>query len=115
MGLDTTHGCWHGSYGSFMAWRKWLHEYTAPAPHRSLEVAWQCGDYDDQTKPINVLMNHSDCGGIIAAHQCAPLAEALHGVLEQMEESNATCRSYTEQFIAGLRLAAAAGEDVEFY
>lgn len=21
MGLDTTHDCWHGSYGSFNAWR----------------------------------------------------------------------------------------------
>jgi len=22
MGLDTSHGCWHGSYGRFMEWRK---------------------------------------------------------------------------------------------
>ena len=24
MGLDTTHNAWHGSYGSFMVFRKWL-------------------------------------------------------------------------------------------
>ena len=26
MGLDTTHGCWHGGYISFMAWRQKLAE-----------------------------------------------------------------------------------------
>lgn len=24
MGLDTTHGCWHGAYSAFMRWRKEL-------------------------------------------------------------------------------------------
>lgn len=24
MGLDTSHDCWHGSYGAFMRWRTWL-------------------------------------------------------------------------------------------
>lgn len=26
MGLDTTHGAWHGGYGSFHNWRTWLAE-----------------------------------------------------------------------------------------
>lgn len=24
MGLDTSHGCWHGPYSMFMRWREWL-------------------------------------------------------------------------------------------
>ena len=117
MGLDTTHDCWHGPYSMFMRWREQLHRYyTAPDPTRSLVQAWDAGDYADQSIPINVLMNHSDCDGIIEANMCEPLADALQEIVDKMPERGVydEARPATLRFIAGLRKAAKAGEDVEF-
>lgn len=83
---------------------------------------WPKGDPDD---PIAYLMCHSDCDGKIQHRHTAPLA----GRLEEILTSYRTLRgeapgtgyggtenfiSRTEQFIAGLRAAHAAGENVEF-
>lgn len=121
MVLDTTHDCWHGPYSQFMRWRCWLHLFISGDPkgatREALESAWQSGVYADQSVPINVLMNHSDCEGEIPAEMCAPIADALEKLLDRMPERGiydemrpATCR-----FISGLRAAAAAGEVVEFH
>ncbi len=101
----------------FMRWRQQLHRYTAPEPTRDLESAWEAGDYADQSKPINVLMNHSDCDGDIPAEVCAPLADALQVIVDKMPERGIydEARPATERFIAGLRVAAAAKENVEFH
>ncbi len=122
MGLDTTHGCWHGPYSMFMAWRVDLHcllrDWSVGLDARkSLEDAWSHGDYDDQSVPINVLMNHSDCDGEIAAKDCAPLADALQALMDKKMPERATydtIRPATQRFITGLRNAAALNEDVEF-
>lgn len=121
MGLDTTHGCWNGPYSAFMRWRSELHRLLNPDetgdPYGNLKAAWDAGRYDDQSVPINVLMNHSDCDGEIPAEVCGPLADALEGLLERMPE-RALYDSYrpaTERFIRGLRGAADAGESVEFH
>jgi len=120
MGLDTSHGCWHGSYGAFMRWRMGLHALISDAPGKSfktLEDAWSHGDYADQSVPINVLMMHSDCDGEIAAKDCGPLADALQNLVDEKMPARALydeIRPATERFIAGLRKAATAGEAVEF-
>jgi hypothetical protein len=95
-----------------MRWRIWLHHYLSGDPPEvgSLENAWARDVYNDQSVPINVLMNHSDCDGEIPANVCDPLADALEKVLQDTE----FCRK-TTQFIKGLRAAAAAGESVEFH
>lgn len=120
MGLDTTHDCWHGPYSAFMRWRVELHRLLNPEetgdPYDNLRAAWGRGRYDDQTVPINVLMNHSDCDGDIPVEVCGPLADALEVLLPQMPE-RALYDSYrpaTERFIRGLRRAAAAGQPVHF-
>jgi len=126
MGLDTTHGCWHGPYSQFMRWRIHLHRLIhigqdMPAEFDDdrewLYAAWDSGEYNDQSVPINVLMNHSDCDGRILAEDCGPLADALEALLALMPERGIydEMRPATERFIAGLRLAAAEGEDVEFH
>lgn len=133
MGLDTSHDCWHGPYSMFMRWREKLNLYvmmdrekTDSAAGRirnmgctreALVAAWEEGQYDDQTVPINVLMGHSDCEGEIPADMCGPLADALEALLVRMPESDLydTARPATLRFIAGLRRAAAAGEPVEFH
>ena len=37
MGLDTTHGCWHGAYSAFMRWRKKLAEVAGLPPLELME------------------------------------------------------------------------------
>lgn len=37
MGLDTTHGCWHGAYGAFMKWRCKIAEVMGLPPLELME------------------------------------------------------------------------------
>lgn len=134
MGLDTTHGCWNGPYSTFMRWRQWINLYVMQdraeegdagakeiaymgATREAITRAWEEGRYDDQSVPINVLMNHSDCDGEIPHDVCGPLADALQSIVDRRMPPRALYdeqRPATERFIAGLREAAAAGEAVEF-
>lgn len=118
MGLDTTHDCWHGPYSAFMRWRCQLnHQIRGNGTGREdLEQAWKEGFYADQSKPLNVLMNHSDCDGSIPTVICGPLANALEALVNQ-HPPRADYDSWVPaagRFITGLRRAAAAGEDVDF-
>lgn len=134
MGLDTTHDCWHGPYSQFMRWRQWLNLFVMTergkagdaaaqkiadmgATFEAIEKAWAEGHYDDQSVPLNVLMNHSDCEGEIAAEVCGPLADALEALLSHMPERGIydEKRPATERFIRGLRRAADANEPVVFH
>lgn len=117
----------------FMSWRQKLNLYvmmdrenTDPKAaairnmgwtREALVRAWEEGQYDDQTIPINVLMGHSDCEGEIPAEMCGPIADALEALLVRMPPRALydEARPATERFIAGLRRAAAAGEPVEFH
>ena len=119
MGLDTSHDCWHGPYSFFMEWRIQLHGLITgeEATEWNLQGAWSRGVYADQSVPINVLMNHSDCDGQIASEVCGPLADALEALAAKMPPSVAMfdLRDNTERFVRGLRRAAAAGEPVVFH
>lgn len=132
MGLDVTHGCWNGPYSMFHRWRCALHmliqvdrgnadpdgldgyerlvirrdhpTWTWPAPYNT-------GD------PLDALMAHSDCDGEIAHAMCAPLADALQGIVDRRMPARGLYdmwRPATDRFIAGLRRAHDAGESVEF-
>lgn len=133
MGLDTSHDCWHGPYSQFMRWREWLSLFVMMermqddpraaeirnmgATREAYDRAYEEGQYADQSVPINVLMNHSDCDGDIPADMCAPLADALQELVKKHMPERGTYdekRPATERFIAGLRLAAEHGEPVEF-
>jgi hypothetical protein len=133
MGLDVSHDCWHGPYSQFMRWRQWLNHFVMitrenadprarefrfmGATREAWEAALNGGQYDDQTVPINVLMAHSDCDGSIPAAVCGPLADALEELVRRCMPPRGTydeMRPPTERFAAGLRRAAAAGEDVLF-
>jgi hypothetical protein len=127
MGLDTTHDCWHGAYSSFTRWR------TALGRARGLPIVklpmFAGGeptiDYPDADglpdgDPLRMLLEHSDCDGSIPASDCVPLADALEALLpalDAMGDGGGHIGAFgdkTRTFIAGLRRAAAAGEDVEF-
>lgn len=134
MGLDTTHDCWHGAYSAFNRWRNELGRvagyYLAKQGDLGIETVclnWSTlppgateGDWPDTPHdPLLVILAHSDCDGQINARDCAPLADRLEALLPQLAGDGGghvgLYRDKTAAFIAGLRTAAAAGEDVEFH
>lgn len=121
MGLDTSHGCWHGPYSSFMAWREKICEVAGYGDIRDRvgfggEVPWPGDD------PLSILLYHSDCDGIIEASDCAPIADRLESLLPALKTADKAnpriimnYESKTRQFIEGLREASANNEDVDFH
>lgn len=139
MGLDTSHDCWHGAYLAFMRWRNAL-ELAAGIPQREFDgghgYKWKAADIDWNSvtlaqlngewdkwpdDPLMILIVHQDCEGKIAAVHCGPLADRLEQLLPKLAEmgnGGGHIGAYvdeTKQFIAGLRAAAEAQEDVEFH
>jgi hypothetical protein len=115
MGLDTTHGCFNGPYSAFMRFR--IHVAEAAGYGVDYYYKPYLTEGDD---PILILLNHSDCDGIIEAKDCAPLADAMEALLPKLETNNVagvrgmTMKATAETFIEGLRLAARLKENVEF-
>lgn len=73
-----------------------------------------------QPSPLHILLNHSDCDGIIESAHCAAIADALEALLPKLPDGDGgghigDWREKTRQFILGLRRAAEAGEDVDFH
>ena len=75
------------------------------------------GEWDEVPEdPIEILLNHSDYGGIIKHEHCEILADRLEELLPKLEdESYWSDRNRAQQFIKGLRLAHSKQENVEFY
>jgi hypothetical protein len=140
MGLDTSHDAWHGAYSAFTRWRNtvaaaagyavWdvMYEdgYQSPTvmidwghiTERNLQGHWD----ETPSDPLIVLIAHSDCDGVIRPEQAKPLADRLEGLLARLNDEGGGHlermgghRGATEQFIAGLRAAVEAGEDVDFH
>jgi hypothetical protein len=82
-----------------------------------LPISWDCL----KPSPIHALLCHSDCDGEIAAEDCEPIAKALEDLLPSFPDHQGQNlylnrhKEDTEKFIAGLRLAAALGESLEFH
>jgi hypothetical protein len=121
MGLDTTHNCWHGSYGAFHRWRSRLWDLLTNRNGPALDEMEGYGPpYHSMSRlnghPLKILFEHSDCDGEIHASDCGPLADELEKLLPGMEQRALydALRPATERFIKGLRLAASLGENVEF-
>lgn len=140
MSLDTSHDCWHGGYGSFSAWRThiaqaagypvkedWPHgggpSYELPwdlfPEERYYGEGWATQPVED---PLLYLLVHSDCDGVIHPEEGRHIAARLEQLLPAIEAQEPryewlreeACR-LTLRFIAGLRKAAEAGEDVDFH
>mgnify|MGYP001563287209 CR=1 FL=1 len=134
MGLDVSHDCWSGACSAFNRWRFKLAELAdVPLP---LMVGFTSGPYDknDETYPftpikwsalkpdiLHVLLDHSDCDGIIAHKDCLLLASRLEELLPQLgilpndTGHIGNWAEKTQQFIDGLRFASANNEDIKFY
>lgn len=137
MGLDTSHDCWHGSYGAFSRWREELAR-AAGYPVRehagigepSYELSWDKfepknyqGEWDAPPgdDPLVYLLAHSDCDGVIHPEHGIHIADRLEQLLPLLDEGKSqghlapSIRQKTRQFIDGLRAAAADDEDVDFH
>lgn len=122
MGLDTTHDCFHGSYGAFMRFRMALAEAAGIGYRYSGALVYVDVDDDYEDVLVDFLL-HSDCDGEIAPEVCKPLADRLMGLLPSFPEKDSRAfghlseglRAVTKQFAEGLYRAAEAGEPVEFW
>lgn len=82
----------------------------------NLPIKWECLKPD----PLYILLAHSDCDGQIAAEDCGPIADRLEKLLPLLPNGDGgghigNWRDKTEQFIKGLRRAAAANEPLDFH
>jgi hypothetical protein len=81
-----------------------------------LPIKWSCL----KPSPLHELLYHSDCDGEIAADRCGPIADALEALIPLLPDEEAGghighWREKTQQFVRGLRSAAAAGEPLDFH
>lgn len=81
-----------------------------------LPISWDC------LKPsaLHELLYHSDCDGEIAADHCGPIADELEALIPLLPDDEdgghiGNWREKTQQFVDGLRAAAAAGEPLDFH
>jgi len=81
-----------------------------------LPISWDCL----KPSPLHELLYHSDCDGEIAADHCEQIADALEALIPLLPNEEAGghighWREKTQQFVDGLRAAAAAGEALDFH
>jgi hypothetical protein len=86
------------------------------ALEKLLPISWDCL----KPSPLHELLYHSDCEGEIASDHCGPIADALEALIPLLPDEQAgghICRwrEKTQQFVDGLRAAAAAGEALDFH
>lgn len=140
MGLDTTHDCWHGSYGSFSMWRNTLAKlagyFVHPVQWPNCTVSTPLLEWSKFTQdnvygkwettpedPLIVLLCHSDCDGVINPRDAGPLADRLEELLRVYREGESVepddtvwnFEQRTQQFVNGLRRCVEENEPVEFY
>jgi hypothetical protein len=144
VGLDTSHGCWHGAYSAFSRWRNQLallagYELMNPTPeeiadgafphHEYAMIEWSGiveknfqGEWErTPPDPLIVLFAHSDCDGVIHPEQAGPLANRLEELMPKLVELGdapghiGNWADKTQAFIDGLREAWRLGEDVDFH
>lgn len=81
-----------------------------------LPISWDCLKPD----PLYELLYHSDCEGEIPAERCGPIADSLEKLIPLLPDEDGgghifNWRQKTQQFVDGLRAAAAAGEPLDFH
>lgn len=132
MGLSVSHDCWCGSCSGFGVWRRAIAHAAGYPPLEFME-----GYYDErsglinchatgvmyrlpipwdqfQGDPLTLLLNHSDCDGVIKWQYGNLIANRLSDVLQFIYDVHRDEVDNTANFIKGLRDAHEKMEDVEF-
>jgi len=119
--LDLMEGFFnHGSSGSgalYFGQLTPLWQDKADRLAEQLPIRWDCL----KPSPLHELLSHSDCDGEIPWESCDGIADALEGLLPALEAKGdggghiGMFAEKTQTFIAGLRKAAAAQENVRFH
>jgi hypothetical protein len=81
-----------------------------------LPIKWESLKEDK----LHILLYHSDCDGDIAWEDCSEIADSLERVIPLLPEEMAGghigyWREKTQTFVDGLRMAAAAKENLDFH
>ena len=85
MGLDTTHGAWHGAYSAFMSWRIEICKTAGYGNLRDYEGFDGTNSFAAVTdKGLRLLLNHSDRDGHFTATQCKKVADSLTTLLPKL-------------------------------
>jgi len=97
--------------GTYAQWASDLHQ----AARGNLPIRWEWL----RPSALHALLSHSDCDGEIAWRDCGPIADELEKILPLLPSGDGgghigNWRDKTATFIAGLREAATAHENVVF-
>lgn len=130
MGLDVSHDAWHGAYSAFNRFRTALAElggfgtlFVAGEVTKRMyseDVIMRSEWPEPPHDPLLVLLIHADCDGVILNKWLTPLADRLEQLLPSLYCLGdlgghvGDIQETTRKFIAGCRLAAESGEDLEF-
>ena len=112
MGLDTTHGAWHGAYSAFMRWRQeiakaagipnlelmegyfrpehWLLDVVSWHPaHRATDEGWLPLRWEQVhvTPGLLILLSHSDCEGELTPDECTSVADELERLMPELAKA----------------------------
>ena len=139
MGLDTTHGAWHGSYSSFASWRRSIAKhYDVPldlmegfwspegATESLIKSAVGNNGYLDKYKKvlpikwevikiphcIKALLNHSDCDGHLTPSICGKLSKELFKIAPIVKSVDS---GFSDEYIRGKTISFAEGCKCAFY
>lgn len=117
MGLNTTHGAWDGSYGSFGAFR----DLIAKKIGINLNDMQGFGgnkQWANVKDDLTHLLNHSDCDGGIKPQHCKLIAKRLDEIVDTVtdhEDETGYFREKMRTFSKGCKLAARKKQTLEFH
>lgn len=132
MGLDTSHGAWHGPYSQFNAFRRRVAQLAGFPPLEQMEgfggghltpgkpvgtLKW--GDTPGDTRLIPFL-HHSDCDGEISPADCLEIANAMEDLALKIGDPEPSTDDHwwkqcLRRFAAGCRSAYASNEPLDFH
>ena len=115
MGLDTSHNCWHGPYSTFNSFRTEVAKLVGITLSHMQGFGGFVEFSSNEEEPLNILLSHSDCDGVITHQETLPLANRMQEILDQNPQLESWVKERMVQFINGLKDAYEAGEDVDFH
>ena len=111
MGIDFSRGNAHWSYGGFNSFRHRLAECIGIDLDDMLgfggDIQW-----DTVNDPIEPLLNHSDCDGVLTAEQCLTVAPRLAELVKDWPDDYD--KSHALELVEGMKEAIEDDADIEF-